>query len=66
MGFGKFIRKGVGLLGKAGMQYADSLTGGLASKVVNKTTDIVNQHAGLIGKVASTVGKHFLTDDQRK
>lgn len=65
MGFGKFIRQGVGLLGKAAMGVADSYTGGLASKVVNSGVKFLDKNAGVIGKVAGTLGKHFLSDDTR-
>ena len=65
MGFGKYIRKGLGIAGKSIMSYANNMTGGLAGKVLDKSTDLVSKHAGLIGKVANTVGQHFLSEDTR-
>ena len=65
MGIGKYIRSGVGLLGKTAMNYANGLTGGLAGQVLNKATDLVDKHSGLIGKVAKTVGNNFLNENTR-
>ena len=65
MGIGKYIRSGVGLLGKTAMNYANGLTGGLAGQVLDKATDLVSNHAGLIGKVAKTVGNNFLNENTR-
>ena len=65
MGFGKYIRSGVGLLGKTAMNYANGLTGGLAGQVLDKATDLVDKHSGLIGKVAKTVGNSFLNENTR-
>ena len=65
MGFGKYIRSGVGLLGKTAMNYANGLTGGLAGQVLDKATDLVSNNAGLIGKVAKTVGNSFLNENTR-
>ena len=65
MGIGKYIRSGVGLLGKTAMNYANGLTGGLAGQVLNKATDLADKHSGLIGKVAKTVGNHFLDEKTR-
>ena len=65
MGFGKYIRSGIGLLGKTAMNYANGLTGGLAGKVLNTATDLADKHSGLIGKVAKTVGEHFLDEKTR-
>ena len=66
MGFGKYIRSGVGLLGKTALNYANGMTGGIAGHVLNKATDLVDTHSGLIGKVAKTVGNSFLNENTRK
>ena len=65
MGIGKYIRSGVGLLGKTAMNYANGLTGGIAGQVLDKATDLVSNNAGLIGKVARNVGKSFLDENTR-
>ena len=65
MGFKSYIKQGVGLLGKVGMGYADSLTGGLASKVVHSGVKFLDKNAGVIGKVARTLGKNYLSDETR-
>lgn len=65
MGFGKFIRNGVGLIGKTALGVADTYTGGLASKIAKGSVKFLNRNAGTIGKVARTIGKNFLSDETR-
>ncbi len=65
MGFGKFLRNGVGLLGKTALGVADAYSGGLASKVAKGSVNFLDRNAGTIGKVARTLGKNFLNDETR-
>ena len=65
MGFRKYIRNGIGLAGKAAMGYLNSASGGLAGQVLDRATNFVDKHSGVIGKVAKSVGKNFLDDETR-
>ena len=60
-----FIRDGIGIAGKALMTAADSASGGLASKVMNRGLDIATKNSGVIGKVAGGIGRNFLSDTIR-
>ena len=50
---------------KSLMGAADAATGGLASKLSNTLISGADSHAGLIGKVASGVGKALFSDKAR-
>ena len=66
MGFmKKFIKTDIGLVGKHLMNFADSATGGIASRLVNSAVDGVNKNAGIIGKVVRGVGKKLFNDKTR-
>lgn len=66
MGFmKKFIKTGIGLVGKHLMNFADSATGGIASRLVNSAVDGVNKNAGIIGKVVRGAGKKLFNDKTR-
>ena len=66
MGFIKnFVKTGLGLAGKHLMNWANTATGGLAGKLVNTVVDGANKHAGIIGKVASSIGQKLLSDETR-
>ena len=56
-----FIRDGIGIAGKALMTAADSASGGLASKVMNRGLGIAAKNSGVIGKVAGGIGRNFLS-----
>jgi hypothetical protein len=57
----KALSFGGNLLG-AGLNH---LTGGTAGVIGSKVLDAAHKHSGLIGKVASAVGKHVLSDETR-
>lgn len=63
--FKNFVRQGLGLAGKHLMNAANAATGGLAGKLVNGAVDGATKNAGVIGKVASQLGKRFLSDKTR-
>lgn len=63
--FKNFVRQGLGLAGKHLMNAANAATGGLAGKLVNGAIDGATKNAGVIGKVASQLGKRFLSDKTR-
>ena len=60
-----FIRDCIGIAGKALMTAADSASGGLASKVMNRGLDMATKNSGVIGKVAGGIGRNFLSDTIR-
>ena len=67
MGFLKsWFKKGVGLVGKHLMDTANSFTGGLAGKILDKGVSIANKHSGLIGKTLNAIGKDVFSDETRK
>ena len=59
------IRSGIGLAGKTLMRAADGMSGGLASRLLNRTLDYANSHSGVIGKVAGDFGRRYLSDTVR-
>ena len=59
------IRSGIGLAGKTLMRAADGVSGGIASRLLNRTLDYAKSHSGVIGKVAGDVGRKFLSDTVR-
>ena len=66
MGFFKSLVKGALKHGTGAlMNVANTATGGLASKVSNSIVSGAKNNAGLIGKVASGIGKHVLSDSTR-
>ncbi len=65
MGFGSYIRQGIGLLGKTAMGVADHYSGGIASKLAHSGVKFLDKNAGVIGKVARTLGKSYLSDETR-
>ena len=66
MGIMKHIMQGSLDVGaKSLMGAADAATGGLASKLTNTMIHGVHNNAGVIGKVASGIGKSMLNDKFR-
>ena len=61
----EMIKGGIGLGGKVLMGAADSVSGGLASKLLDVSTSGLTKHSGLIGKVAKGLGESFLSDSTR-
>ena len=63
--FNNMIRRGVGLAGKTLMRAADGMSGGIASRLLNRTLDYAKSHSCVIGKVAGDVGRRYLSDTVR-
>ena len=59
------IRSGIGLAGKTLMRAADGMSGGIASRLLNRTLDYAKSHSGVIGKVAGDVGRKVLSESVR-
>ena len=67
MGMMKHLMHGAREAGaKSLMGAADAATGGLASKLTKSMIEGANKHAGVIGKVASDIGKSMFSDNFRK
>ena len=64
--FKKLFKTAVGTAGKHLMGMADSVTGGLASKLTNTVVQGANKHAGVIGKVMGGIGRAVLSDNTRE
>lgn len=58
-------KEGIGLGGKLLLDAADRKTGGLTSKLVNSLTSSLNNHSGLIGKVANLIGHKIFAEETR-
>ena len=56
------IRSGIGLAGKTLMRAADGMSGGIASRLLNRTLDYAKANSDVIGKVAGDVGRRYLSD----
>ena len=63
--FNNMIRSGIGLAGKTLMRAADGVSGGIASRLLNRTLDYAKANSGVIGKVAGDAGRRYLSDSVR-
>ena len=59
------IRSGIGIAGKTLMRAADGASGGIASRLLNRTLDYAKSNSGVIGKVAGNIGRRVLSDSVR-
>ena len=56
----RLIQSGIGVVGKHLINLADIPTGGLTSKLLNKTADYAKDNAGLIGNTIGRMGRSVL------
>ena len=61
----RLIQNGIGVVGKHLLNMADVSTGGLTSKLFNKTVDYTKNHSGLIGNVIGRLGRSVLNQSIR-
>ena len=61
----RLIQNGIGVVGKHLINLADIPTGGLTSKLLNKTADYAKDNAGLIGNTIGRMGRMVLSQSIR-
>ncbi len=64
--FKHMFKSALGKTMKNGMNFLNANTGGLAGKLTGTILKGASDHAGTIGKVASGLGKAFLSDKARQ
>ena len=63
--FGNLVRSGIGIAGKTLMTAANTASGGIAGRLLNRTLNYAKNNAGVIGKVAGNFGCNMLSDSVR-
>ena len=61
----RLVQNGVGVVGRHLINLADIPTGGIASKLLNKTVDFAKDNSGLIGKTIGRMGRNVLNQSIR-
>ena len=61
----RLVQNGIGVVGRHLINLADVPTGGIASKLLNKTVDFAKDNSGLIGKTIGRLGRNILNQSIR-